>query len=398
LGQKEFKGNFQNNIIALPGDRIEGVDVIKDEDDVGSRRYKMVFNPKHPDSERFSWSLRTATSADGIHWTAGPDGPIPSFLEFSSFYKHAGLYIVNSQIFGRREGGAVEGREAYAWISPDFDHWLSESAPSFSLTEPADISGYEGQYSQVHLGVGAASFGNVLIGLYGLWHQRGWGVGGTTGDLGLAISHDGLHFHEPVKGYIFLSHEASAVTPVPGKDYPTILTQSNGILNYGEETRIYHGRWRNANGADINDLPNFWAEVGLATLPRDRWGSFGLLPDTDPKSENPARVVAARANDNGTVWSTIIRLPATRSTDIWLNADDAHAMRLEVADENFNLLPDYSGQNSGSTQKASGLDCLVSWPKGDLTPLRGKTIRLRIRLQKQGTANPRLYVAYLRAR
>ena len=33
---------------------------------------------------------------------------------------------------------------------------------------------------QVHLGVGAAGFGSVVVGLYGMWHQRGWGEGGTS--------------------------------------------------------------------------------------------------------------------------------------------------------------------------------------------------------------------------
>ena len=61
-------------------------------------------------------------------------------------------------------------------ISANFDQWLPGHTDAFLLTEPADPAqrGARKPYDQVHLGVGAASFGNVLVGLYGLWHnQRG---------------------------------------------------------------------------------------------------------------------------------------------------------------------------------------------------------------------------------
>ena len=48
------------------------------------------------------------------------------------------------------------------------------------------------------------------------------------------------------KGHVYIGGHDSPVTPAPGKDYPTILCQGHGILNVGDETRIYHGRWRNA--------------------------------------------------------------------------------------------------------------------------------------------------------
>ncbi len=376
LGQVMFNGSRENNIIALPGDRFEGVEILKDEDDPNPlRRYKMVYNPSDP---KFSWTLRTATSADGIRWAAGAELPIRSFLEFCSLYKHNGLYVVNSQIFGRGEGGRPQGRQAYAWVSTDFDHWLQEPALSFTLPEPVEAPGFDSKYDQVHLGVGGASFGNVVVGLYGLWHQRGWGVGGTTCDFGLVLSHDGMHFREPVKGHVFLSHKDSAVTPVSGKNYPTVLAQSNGILNVGDETRIYHGRWRNANYPG-DDALDYWGEVALATLPRDRWGALGLYPDTS----------------EGSVWSATIQLPS-RSCEVWLNADAANGIRVEIADEQFNLLPNYSGPNSGAAAKDSGLDCQVRWSKGDLGSLSGKAIRLRLHLKKQDASTPRLYAAYFR--
>ena len=52
------------------------------------------------------------------------------------------------------------------------------------------------------MGVAPASFGNVCVGLYGLWHCAPE-FHDISCDFGLAISNDGLHFREPVKGRVF---------------------------------------------------------------------------------------------------------------------------------------------------------------------------------------------------
>ena len=72
-------------------------------------------------------------------------------------------------------------------------------------------------------------------------------------------------------------------------------------------------------------------------------------------------------------------------------------MRLEIADERFQPLAEFSGSNSGTTEAGEGLECPVKWPLGDLSSLGGKKVRLRIHLAKKGTAEPRLYAVYLRA-
>lgn len=381
LGQVEFKGSRNNNAIALPDDRIEGVTLIKDDDDPDpQRRYKMVYNYWHAAGPFFT--IRTATSADGIHWTAGPELPLDEFAEQASFYKFNGLYIVNGQSGSTHwsEGGSKRGRHGFAWISTDFDHWLAEAAESFTLPEPADRAarGIDKPYDQVHLGIGAVSHGNGLVGLYCIWHNQDladhwFGFGKISGDFGLVVSSDGLYFREPVKGHVYLSVEESPVTPAAGKSYPTILCQANGILNVGDETRIYHGRWRNARYDE-----DYYAEVALATLPRDRWGALGLFPD----------------KDEGAVWTAPIILPEGGCT-ITLNADVADGIRVEVADEHFNPLPDFSGAASGHTSQASGLECPVVWPTGDLASLNGQRVRFRVHLKRTAQDEPRLYALYL---
>jgi len=391
LGQVEIHGSKENNAIFLPDNQIETVSLIKEENEPNpQRRYKMVYNAHNGKT----WVIRNATSADGIHWNAAADFGIDQFIETSSFYRFNNLYVVHGQRMTHSEGGHPEGRQGRAIISPDFDRWLPGHANAFLITEPADPAqrGTLKPYDQVHLGIGAASFGNVLVGLYGLWHNQpgkggqadrwGWfGYARTSADLGLVISNDGLHFREPVKGHAYISRVDSAATPVPGKDYPTVLCQSgNGILNVGNETRIYHGRWLNAEyGGGYN------GEVGLATIPRDRWGAVGLYPD-DSRYFQP----------HGSVWSAPVQLPESGGKVV-LNADHADRMSVEISDENFKLLPDYSSDRRGKSSEQSGLDCAVSWPAGSLAALGGKTVRFRIQMNKEGSANPRLFAVYLRS-
>ena len=263
-------------------------------------------------------------------------------------------------------------------MSPDFDHWITGYANAFMLPENADPTkrsehGPEFEADQVHIGVGGASLGNVAIGILGRWHEMGWGGGGSTCDFGLLLSNDGVHFREPVKGHTFLHSKDTPVTPIPGKNYATLLCQANGILNVRDETWIYHGRWRN------DDTNKHYGEVGLATLPRDRWGALGVYPDAQ----------------EGWVWSAPVTLPA--GCRILLNADHADCMRVELSDETFNLLPEYSGPNSGIAKSEDGLESEVVWPGLNPAEPGNRRVRIRTTIQRNGDVDPRLYVIYLRA-
>jgi len=390
LGQKEVKGSRDNNALDIPGRQTYAASVIKDEGDPDPRRrYKIVYNPVQdtgPVADRFGQAvstLGTATSPDGIRWTVAPEWPIDVFAEQSAFYQHDGMYYVHGQgIFaGGGEGGSEHGRQGYVWVSPDFREWAQGSAETFTLPEPVDPSqrGYEFLYDQVHLGVGAANFGNVQVGVFGLWHQgKGepplYTLKGTSCDLGLVVSNDGIHFREPVKGHVYISGHESSPTPVEGKEYPTILCQGNGILNVGDETLIYHGRWRNTGLSR-----EYRAEVGLAKLPRDRWGALGLFPQ----------------QSEGWVWSAPVTMPEG-GVEILLNADHPELTRVEVTDERLGLLSEYSGANSGVVKAGGGIESAVSWPAADPSALLGKNVRLKVHLRRERDLDPRLYAVHVK--
>jgi hypothetical protein len=352
-------------------------------------------------------SIACAVSPDGLAWTVTALPYVNQFVEHCSFLRHGGAYIVHSQVFqglpwggAYPEGATAGGRAGVAHSTYDFDRWPDLWQWAFALPEPPDPAARgtgrdQPSFPQVHLGVGAASFGNVCVGVYGLWHDRKQ-FADISGDLGLVVSNDGVRFREPSAspGRPFIRREDSAVKPVPGRPFNTILCQGNGILNVGDQTRIYHGRWRNAGQEAADVVAHYRAEVALATLPRDRWGGLTVDP----------------ASREGTVCSAAIDLP-DEPFDILVNADGARGMKVCLLDETFVPLAGFCGADAGTTAADGGLDCPVAWRAGDPSSLRGRTVRVLVTMRKakpdatgdaagDATAEsvPRLYAISLKAR
>lgn len=392
LGQVLFKGSRGSNAIALPHTVVASPTVIRDDEDPDTaRRYKMVYqyfpDQTDPPIEEYGATptVALAVSGDGIAWK--PAG-IPfrgQFVEHSSFISHNGRYILHYHVmddwsgyFG--ESGRKCGRTGVARVTADFANWPDLIADAFALPEPDDdaVRGMNGSYDQVHLGVGAASFGNVCVGLHGLWHNADFtrGFDEISGDLGLLVSNDGVHFREPVKGHRFIRRQDSPATPVPGRSLNTILCQANGILNVGGETRIYHGRWRNAGNADAGDMKYYSGEVALATIGRDRWGSLGLNPGAS----------------EGVVVSDVFTV-GVNAPSITLNADGCAGLAIDLLDDRFAPL---SGFADGAVDESEGLDCPVSWPGRHPGELAGKPVRVRVRLRRSDGVEPKLYALNVR--
>jgi len=394
LGQLLFKGNRDNNALALPHTIVSGAIVIRDEEEPDpAQRYKMTYqffpDQTAPVIEEYGTmpSVALAVSPDGLKWTVIGIPFRNQFVEPASFIKHAGQYIIHYQTANdwggyMGEGGSFCGRTGVARVTHDFTRWPDVLAEAFAMPEPEDRStrGANGSYDQVHLGVGAASLGNVCVGLFGLWHNadNSRGFGEISCDFGLLVSNDGIRFREPVKGHRFLRRDDSLVTPVAGRDFNTILCQANGILNVGEETRIYHGRWRNAGSWGVSELRHYAAEVALATLPRDRWGSLALNP--------------------GTVEGDLVTAPMRLSDrevdcELTINADGIAGVAVDLLDETFQPI---AGFTSGTLGDVDGLDCAARWPARRLSELAGEIIRVRLRLRQSDSAKPRIYAMYLR--
>jgi hypothetical protein len=392
LNQVLFKGSKANNAFDLPHAVVSGAIVVKDDAEPDpARRYKMTYQffPDQTDppiDENGALpTVALAVSPDGLNWKIIGIPFRNVFVEPASFIKHAGQYVVHYQTADNwggymAEGGTNCGRTGVARVTCDFGSWPNLIAEAFALAEPEDRSkrGANGPYDQVHLGVGAASFGNVCVGLYGLWHNadNSKGFGEISCDFGLLVSNDGVSFREPVKGHRFLRREDSLVTPVPGRNFNTILCQANGILNVGDETRIYHGRWRNAGSWGKSELTHYSAEVALATLPRDRWGALAVMP----------------GSKEGTICSSPAVLPAKPT--IALNADGTAGITVALLDEHFKPITGFSGTKSGRCE-SDGIERAVRWPGGDASSLAGRKVRVQIELAKSDAVDPRVFAVYV---
>ena len=395
LGQVLFKGSRNDNALDLPHAIVSGATVIRDdgEPDDG-RRYKMIYqyfpDQTEPPIEEYGRlpSMACAISRDGLEWTVTAMPFVDQFVEHCSFIRHQGRYIVHSQVFPGNtwsgvytEGGAGGGRSGVAHASYDFDHWPDLWEAAFALPEPRDPAslGAGNRYDQVRLGVGAVSLGNVCVGLYGVWHSQPFGedFDRTTCDLGLVVSNDGIRFREPAAtpGHAFIDRADSPAMAVAGRDFNTILCQGNGILNVADETRIYHGRWRNVGQKAEDIVEHYRAEVALATLPRDRWGGLVLNPGAD----------------TGTIVSAALSLPADRG-ELRVNADGVAALTVDLLDERLQPVDGFIG---GTVTGIDGVDCAVCWPGRSLAELGGRTLRVRVQMSRLGTESPVLYALYL---
>ena len=198
----EYGGNRHNNLVDLDQGRFKAAGCVvyyePDETDAG-RRFKMVFTgSKYP-----GLLFGVAYSPDGVHWTESPNNPRGAIkLEPQGGIKWRGL-------LRERPGGMSLGsRRLDSPWSPMFPtilktgprprHWVSPR----SAAAPPRRTHRRDRGEAVHLGAALWNRGNIIIGFYGQWHgestnDRRW----VPMDLGLVVSHDALHFSEPIPDF-----------------------------------------------------------------------------------------------------------------------------------------------------------------------------------------------------
>jgi hypothetical protein len=191
------------------------------------------------------------------------------------------------------------------------------------------------------MGAGLWNRGNVLVGLYGMWHdgppQRPPGAGHLHGvriDLGLLVSSDGIHFREPVPDFKVIPHGQE------GEWDCISLLQGHAFANVGDQTYIWYSHW-DSEGRFRSQ------EIGLATLRRD---GFGYLSRHHP--QGPGHFVT----------STIE--PATAGTKLYVNVTGTGPdapLTVGLLDAADRPLPHYSGPDA-ATIVSDGTRCEVVWP------------------------------------
>lgn len=375
LGILEYAGNADNNLVGLVADGTarmipaEHLAVLYEPDDPDpKRRFKMVYAGS-------SAAVSAAFSEDGLRWVDSPHNPIirGSSLEHGGLVHHGDCYYMNGQ--GSPIPHPVKGackRTMVTFISYDFEHWPQAATLSFRRENipprpPTDFEPHRGE--QVHVGATLWNRDNVLIGIYGQYHNESNDRRFSTVDLGLVVSNDALHFKEPIPDFkIVPSYEESDGA------WPRLL-QGQGFENIGDRSIFWYGAWRGTP-----EGPESPSGIRVATWPRDRLGYFAPAP----KIEEPHCISCP---------ITLERQGAL----VYINADELgqySQLRVEILDQQFRPLPGYSADDSFPITE-SGFRQPALWRDKETLENFDHPIRVKVIWEGIRTEDAHLYAIYV---
>lgn len=356
LGLVEVNGSRQNNLVEGPC----GEWVLHDPDapDV-SRRFKSLYMIEE-------MRIAVSYSADGLHWRPGPQDIFGIGCEVGHVLKYAGCYHANGQggpsPINRPIPPTLEQapkRVAVTYASYDFEHWTHAAALSFRRDSVpprpmTDLQPHGGE--QVHEGAALWDRGNVIVGLYGQYHNQTNDRRDAVVDLGFVISHDALHWREPVPDFRMVHSYEEPDWAAPR------LIQRNAWVTIGDRTVYYYSVWRREGGGDPTG-------VRVATWVRDRFGHLSAA--------RPSRGFGAAYEPH--CVSCPIELDR-QGARIFVNADGLgqHSeIAVEILDLQFRPLPGHS-EDDCIALRGSGLRQPVAWRGGDALPKLDHPIRVRV--------------------
>ncbi|MSU64651.1 MAG: hypothetical protein EXS38_00775 [Opitutus sp.] len=370
LGLVDFKGSRANNLVdfhvAQP--LIPAAAVLHDpaEPDA-SRRFKLVYEARYDGQARFC----VAFSPDGLRWTPSPRNPVGPFFEMGGVAKFNGLYYVCGQDFSSAHQ-PFRARSLATMVSADFENWSPAAAVGLSRHDDRVGPSDEGDWNQreeVHLGAALWNRGTVLLGIYGQWHGHDTGDRRLMSvDLGLSLSHDGLHHVEPVPNFKLV---AAREQPESANEWPALI-QGQGFVNEGNRTLFWYAAWRGRDDAGIR----------MVSWERDRLGYVR------PFREKGGQVISTRFALRGPA-------PAALRLNVAGLGPNAR-VRVSLVDGGFRPVPGYSGV-AAATVTENGLEVPVTWAAKQDLPAHAGDLRMQIEFLGTRPEDVRLYSAYLRS-
>lgn len=379
LGLVEFRGSKDNNLVLIdPVLGLVNLKVLADPDDPDpQRRYKMTAHVYFRRDRRLG-TLAPFTSADGLRWKlvkkAKPENaellekdlliPAVHFEPCGGFYKWDGIFYACGQS-AMNATRPYQGRVTRMYHSPDFVNWSPMQTIGFVRQPQHTVLGpgrsLEGE--QTHEGINVWNRRNVLLGIVGLWHgAKEWKD--ITIDLGFVLSNDGLHFREPAHEWTFLKRGEDGAWDQGG------LLQGQGFENIGAQTFIYYGAWD----------PRHWKDapprggVGIATLPRDRFGDLVV----EEAGKGPGNYQLPKITSEFVTAS--IPVIGGSAPRFYLNADGLGpeaALRIELLNHLERPIPAYSGGHAAVIRR-SGFQTPIEWNDQGRTSDLPERVRVRV--------------------
>jgi hypothetical protein len=248
----------------------------------------------------------------------------------------------------------------------------------FSIHQPRPFGYNVGE--QVHLGAALWNRGNILIGFYGMWHGH---ISNDrrllTMDLGLAVSTDALHYHEPIPDFpIVAAAEDGFGLPPRGHTavhFPALI-QGQGFENIGDQSLFWYAPWPEQDSDGVR----------VATWARDRLGYFRAFKGGRMSAIQEAHFVSAPIDLEN------------RAAELLLNIDglgEHSGITVEVLDERFNPLAGYTADQC-LAPTTGGFDQSVRWQNSATIQNAAGPIRLRVNFSGLRPEDVRLFALYLR--
>ena len=398
LGLVEYQGSRENNLILTDPAPLGfvNVKVLADPGDPDpARRYKVTGHVYFRDKRRLG-SLAPFTSEDGLRWKMVQPAetknaelrkedlvlPPVHFEPSGGLYQWDGLFYASGQN-SMNATRPYHGRVARTYHSADFITWSQTS--QVSLVRDAQHTllgpGRSREGEQVHEGISVWHRGNVLLGVFGLWHgAKEWKD--VTIDLGFALSNDGLHFREPAHEWTFLKRGEDGAWDQGG------LIQGQGFENVGEQTYVYYGAWD----------PRHWEEeperggVGIALLPRDRFGDLVV----EEAGKGPGDYQLPEITSEFITAPVVLKAGVAHRFHVNVaGLGEKAALRVELQDAQGRPLTGHAGSDAAIVRE-SGFQTPISW-KGK-TDVSGLPERVRVRVVYAGerTTDIRVSALYVR--
>ncbi len=392
LGLVEEMGSRDNNRVAGPC----GSSVFYDPGDSDpSRRFKSIFATSGPLRQSASFS------ADGLHWVRATDSDdiFATGLEGGNIQKWGDCYYVNGQ------GGPssmnrpiphpirqASKRLVATFASYDFVHWTHAAAMGLRRDPvppraPETFEGHSGE--QIHEGVATWNRGNLLLGLYGQYRSSTNDRRDVVLDLGFAVSHDALHYTEPIPDFKMVhSYEIRGPQgPGAGSYAAPRLLQRNAWANIGDRSVYWFSVWREEASTWTMDNPKSLTGVWVATWELDRFGWFA------PCGRNYGS--AAGAYEPHCI-SCPVSLEGGKAR-LFVNADrlnEGSRLKIELLDEQFRPIPGYSGADCVCLDRP-GLRQPVTWREREVLEEFGHPVRVRVDWEGIRREDARLFALYV---
>ena len=378
LGLVEYNGNKNNNLVEMKGKN-------PDPGNAETNALPVLYDPEDPDPNRrfklgmeagrYGNNFAVAFSPDGLRWTEYEGNPVAPPMEHTGLIKFNGCYYVNAQDeFGSHGSQHGRSRKLVTFASYDFINWTQASCLGLRRDpiEPNPTYSEWNVQEEVHLGAGLWDRGNVILGIYDIWHGTPTGDRkDITMDLGLVVTNDVLHVREPVPDFkIVPAYEEAEQDKSSG----VTLSHGQGMANVGDKTFLWYELWGGGNG------------IRLASWERDRIGYFQIFkPDfvLCPLPE-PHAITCPIETDNN-------------KNEITVNVDGLSehcSIIVELLDERFQPIPGYSGNDCIPLSK-SGLKEKITWKNHKDTSRINGAFRMKVSFSGIRPEDAKLYALYV---